>query len=247
MKLYRGQYYSYFHDFWSFRIAATMPKRVRVNTPPPGLALTVVDAQLKTPKRAAIFSVFYFCQQQHLPCTLEQVKETFGIPTTTSARVLRSKRCRRFQNSRDQEDPQGLPRQLTAADATAIALYIRQAPFNEKGDSWQDLAERAGVVKEYIHERGKENIQFHAETIQQRVTIATGIKTHRAIVKEEHTEPQRVARIQYCSEQLAMRPLPKDWHNVIWCDELHWMTGPRYRKDIKRDAGDDVKYHLSNI
>jgi hypothetical protein len=25
------------------------------------------------------------------------------------------------------------------------------------------------------------------------------------------------------------------------------MTGPRYRKDIKRDAGDDAKYHPSNI
>jgi hypothetical protein len=51
-----------------------------------------------------------------------------------------------------------------------VAEYINTAPFEEKSDSWQSLAERAGVVKEYTFEKGRDNVQFHPGTIQWHVT-----------------------------------------------------------------------------
>jgi hypothetical protein len=34
---------------------------------------------------------------------------------------------------------------------------------------------------------------------------------------------------------------------VLWCDELHWMTSPKYQRDIKRDTGDPATYAKENI
>lgn len=227
-----------------------MPKarrlRKRFTTPPRELVPEEEDKlpQLSTPQRSAIFAVFYFCEQQKLPCNYESFSSVFNIPKTTQSRVLVSGRCRRAQHHDSIPDPRGRERILTHADALAISDYIVQAPFDEKDDTWEELAERAGVVKEV---QSKRNIQYHPTTIQRRVTEATGLKTHKAVVKEKHTPAQIEARMEYLHIQLELRPHSKDWRIVLWSDELHWSTGPRYQKNVKRLPGDEARYHPSNI
>jgi hypothetical protein len=143
-------------------------------------------------------------------------------------------RCRRLHNSDEPETRGGQP-EFTAADAEAVASYICQAPFEKKSDSWQDLAKRAGVVKEYKHERSVLNVQFTEQHIQKRVTAVTEMKTHKAAVKEKHCPALVQMRLQYCNTQLRLRPKKENWRQVLWCNKIHWMTGPKYQKDIKRD------------
>lgn len=48
---------------------------------------------------------------------------------------------------------------LTALDVTAIKRYLLSCTFDEKGEPWQDIADKAGVYKG--DRNGKENVQFH--------------------------------------------------------------------------------------
>jgi hypothetical protein len=100
-------------------------------------------------------------------------------------------------------------------DAEAVASYIRQAPFEEKSNLWQDLAKRAGAVKEYKHERSVLNVQFTGHHIQKRVTAVTGMKTHKAAVKEKHCPALVQMRLQYCNTQLRLRPKKENWTQVL--------------------------------
>jgi hypothetical protein len=52
---------------------------------------------------------------------------------STASEILASGRCRRLHNSDGPETRGGQP-EFTAADAEAVASYIRQAPFEEKSD-----------------------------------------------------------------------------------------------------------------
>ncbi|USP75848.1 hypothetical protein yc1106_03122 [Curvularia clavata] len=215
---------------------------------PPQELVKDADAppQLDTPRRAAIIAIPYYCEIQKLPCSYRRISKTLGIPKSTISDVAASRRCRRLQHS-DELDPRGMPPKFTTSDADAVATYIKNAPFHEKSDSWQDLAEKAGVVKEYKHEKGAENIQWSSHYIQRRVTRLSGIKTHKAITKERHSPAQLDLRKAYVDRYLSEKPDARDWRNVLWCDELHWMTGPRYQKNIKREAGQAAKYHPDNI
>jgi hypothetical protein len=172
-----------------------MPKKIKFSTPLHKLWPTKSEAlaQLETPQCSAIFAVYYYCQEQGLPCNLGAISSVFNILKSTSSDVLASGRCPRLQNS-DEDNPRSGLQLLSHQDAEAIAQYIREAPFDEKSDPWRDLAGRAGVVKEYRHEREAENMQFHSTVIQRRVTQQTGIKTHKAVVKEKHTKEQVEAR-----------------------------------------------------
>lgn len=224
-----------------------MPRCVRLTTPPQELIKNDdASPQLETPRRAAILSVLYYCQEKKLPCSLQSISTVFNIHPSTVSRVVASRRCRRLQHS-DEHDPRGRPRRLTVSDAAAISTYIEQAPFHEKSDSWLDLAERSGVVKEYRHERGVENLQWSAGYIQRRVSEYSGIKTHKAVTKEAHEPSQLESRKAYIDSQLCIRPNARDWRKVVWCDEIHWMTGPRYQRSVKRLPGKFWKYHPSNI
>ncbi|KAF1939053.1 hypothetical protein EJ02DRAFT_497951 [Clathrospora elynae] len=226
-----------------------MPKRIKYDTPPRELVPEASDCppQLETPQRSAIHAVFYFCQQQSLKCNLQAIHTVFGIPKSTASKVVASGQCRRLQNHPTVPNTCRGLRELTASDANAIASYIQEAPFVEKADPWQDLAERAGVVKEYKHEARASNVQFHPHMIQERVTEVTGMKTHKAVVKEKHTKAQISMRLEYIDDQLELWPKKEDWRCVLWCDELHWITGPRWPKNIKRDAGEAAKYAKDNI
>lgn len=224
-----------------------MPKRLRLTTPPRELIKTDdAPPQLDTPRRSAILALVYFNQEENQPCSLQRISTVFGIHPSTISRVVASGRCRQLQHS-DAPDTRGRPRGITNADAEAISTYIRDAPFDEKSFSWQDIAEKAGVVKEYRHERGARNLQWHPKVIQRHVTQWSGIKTHKAVTKEAHSLAQVRWRAAYINTQITIRPNAQHWRNVLWCDEVHWMTGPRYPRNIKRPPGTYWKYHPSNI
>ncbi|KAF2242068.1 hypothetical protein BU26DRAFT_164629 [Trematosphaeria pertusa] len=219
-------------------------KKRRFLTPPPVLAtdeyLSHQQAQLETPQRSAVLSTLYFCEVKGIPCNLSEIREVFKVPESTSTDILSLKRARRLQNS-DEPNTRGNLRELTNSDVNAIATYIDNAPFKEKGDLWVDLAFRAGVNPP----PGKK--EWTRQTIQQRVTELTGMKSHKAAIKEDHPEHIQRARVRWCIAQLVIRPHGVDWRCVIWCDELHWATSPRHVKNVKRFPGTDNRYREDNI
>ena len=195
-----------------------MPRRKKL--PPPPLELQPWPdrppngrrPQVETPKRSAIFAVYYWAQQQNIPCNLHSISTVFGIPKSTASDILASGRCRRLQHSDDVDNRPRL-RELTRSDTNAIATYLDQAPFEEKSLPWQDVADQAGVAKEF-HEN-QPNTQWSSAVIQRRVTQDESIKTHKAIVKEKHRPAQIQKRLEYCRIQLQQRPSGTDWRNVI--------------------------------
>ncbi|EUC27749.1 hypothetical protein COCCADRAFT_45533, partial [Bipolaris zeicola 26-R-13] len=219
-----------------------MPKRIRLTTPPLELQPPTEQPapgtrpQLETPKRSAIFAVLYYCEQQSLPCNLQSISTVFEILHSTVHDVYSSRRCRRLQNSNEVDSRLPL-REISRSDTNAIATFLDRATLEQKSLPWQDIAEEAGVVKHYHHEKGQENEQWAAKVLQRRVTADEGIKTHKAVVKEQHTPTQVDKRLKYCRIQLQQRPSAHNWRNVLWCDEIHWKTGPRYPKNIKRRPG----------
>lgn len=140
-----------------------MPRRIRITTPPPELQppRELPPGQLRqlnTPQRSAIFGVYIYCQKESIPYNLQSISTVFGIPPSTASGVIASRRCRRLQNS-DNVDTRGRARELTRSDTAAIGTYLDQCSFKEKALPWEDIAKKAGVVKEYHHKRGIENIQ----------------------------------------------------------------------------------------
>jgi hypothetical protein len=82
-----------------------MPKVIKFSTLPPELvpAVAVAHAQTETPRRSAVFAVYYFCQERNLPCNLSAIQEVFGISKSTASEILASGRCRRLHNSDEPE------------------------------------------------------------------------------------------------------------------------------------------------
>jgi hypothetical protein len=176
-------------------------------------------------------------------CTLKHIEEVFNVPTTTSSNIIASKRARRLEHS-DEPDVRGRPRKLTNQDANSIATYIDEAPFEEKGDSWEDLAFAAGVITHKEFEENKEN-SMHGRTIQRHVTEVSGIKTFKAAKKEDLDNSIKAQRVDWCILQLLLRPHRKSWRQVIWCDEIHNSSSSRHVKRIKRRP--DTRFDPRNI
>ncbi|KAF2258833.1 hypothetical protein CC78DRAFT_548809 [Lojkania enalia] len=181
-------------------VVATCLRNVKENhlkTPPPVVAPNGKEdhEQLETPQRSAVLAVLWFAQKTDTACSYQDIEEIFGIDKSACSRLVKSNRARRLQNS-DEPDSRGALRELT----NAIASYIDQCPFEEKGDPWGDLAERAGVVSP----EGKDH--WARQTIQKRMTEVSGIKTHTAAVKVDHPPRIRQERVQWCVIQLELRP-----------------------------------------
>jgi len=208
-------------------------------TPPPVLAPegSHQQEQLETPQRSAVFAVLYFCEKMGYYCTLNDIERLFRIPTTTSSRILQSKRARRLQNDPYEPDSRGRPRKLTNSDAQAISDYIQSLPHcTDKNKPWEDLAYGAGVT---AHPEAEENSQnrISSHTIQRRVTAVTGMKTFKAAIKEELSQRIKDERVTYCTLYLQLRPRGLDWRNVLWGDEIHNSSGPVHVSTIKRLPG----------
>jgi hypothetical protein len=121
----------------------------------------------------------------------------------------------------------------------ARLMQCYDCPFDDKGDPWITVANKAGV---YPHEDLKKE-KWSEHTIQRRVTEVSGIKSYVAAVNE----PTKRARITWYTVQLRLRPHGVNWRCIIWSDELHWPTGPRHVKRIKRCPGNNEKYKQKNM
>ncbi|KAF2179590.1 hypothetical protein K469DRAFT_595590, partial [Zopfia rhizophila CBS 207.26] len=146
------------------------------------------------------------------------------IPASTASDILKSKRPRRLQES-DKLYTRGRPRRLTNSNANAFTTYIDQCEFEEKGDLWPELAYNAG----------------------RRFKGVSGIISHKAAGKEDHPPWLRVERVRWCRLQIEIRPHGKNWKCVIWCDEIHLSTSPRYVRNVKRKPGKVERFKPDNI
>jgi hypothetical protein len=204
--------------------------RQRFSTPPPVvLDPNARNKQLDTPQRSAIFAVLYYCQKKQLPCSFEGLTEVFGIKKSTASDVLATGRPRRLQHS-DEVDNRGRLPQLSGESANAIASYIDDCELDEKALSWEELQRLARVATAPEHSAET----YHRTTLWRRVNEVSGIKTCKAAIKEELPIHIQTQRVNWCNEQLRRRPNHQNWRSVIWSDELHWTTGPRYAKLIER-------------
>ncbi|KAE9380926.1 hypothetical protein N431DRAFT_523394, partial [Stipitochalara longipes BDJ] len=70
-----------------------------------------------------------------------------------------------------------------------------------------------------------------------------------AVAEEEKelTEAQAQARTDWTDEQLPIRPHPKDWEDVAFCDEFHFGIGPQTTKRLKRKEGREWRYKPYNV
>ena len=209
-------------------------------TPPPVLYDEGAHHKhLLTPQRAAILGAVYYCDVQRIPCSFRDVQKAFNIPHSTISRVVSSREPRTLKHS-DKPDSRGQERQLTGADAWAIADYLDHCTFDEKAETWQDIQINAGVVASL----GKE--AYHRTTIWRRVNEIAPISEHIAAQQEEHPPERQEERVQWCDIQLKKRPHGKNWKDVLWCDELHWKTGPRHKRKIKRRRGKGERDRVTN-
>jgi hypothetical protein len=126
-------------------------KRELFATPPPVVAQVNDDApasrsqHLKTPQRSAILAVLYYCKKKEIPYSFNSILEVFNLRSKATVHsVVKSKRARRLQNS-DEPDARGAPRELTNQEATSVANYLDDCPFNNKGDPWVTVASKAYV------------------------------------------------------------------------------------------------------
>lgn len=210
------------------------------STPPPVFQPEgAAYKHLQTPQRSAILGVLHFCDVLGIPCSLKDVQRAFNTPISTAQRVAKSKQPRTLLHS-DAPDLRGAQRQLTGAEAWAIVDYIDHCSFEEKTETWQDIQIAAGVVAKH----GKE--AYHRTTIWRRVNEIAPISEHTAAQQEEHSPERQRERVEWCRIQLEARPRGKNWRDVLWCDELHWKTGPRHKRKIKRRRGKDERDRVSN-
>lgn len=68
------------------------------------------------------------------------------INSAASGRTSRLQRRARCLQHSDEPDARGRSQQLTNSDANAITSFIDECPFEQKGDSSQELAFQAGVI-----------------------------------------------------------------------------------------------------
>ncbi|KAF2020439.1 hypothetical protein BU24DRAFT_403551 [Aaosphaeria arxii CBS 175.79] len=156
--------------------------RERFSTPPSTAVPKDHYGQLATPQRAAIYAILHHFEYHGIPCSLEDIKASHNIPTSTAADVLKSGHVRRLQHT-DLPDNRGGLRKFTDSDARKVADYIEEASADEKGATWLDIAEKAGVnciEEKKVH---------HPRTIQHRVASVTGVR--KATVKRDRTDNVR--------------------------------------------------------
>jgi hypothetical protein len=79
------------------------------------------------------------------------------------------------------------------------------------------------------------------------MTEVCRISTHTAALLEEHPPKRQEERRLWAIEQLKLRPHVPHWRKVIWCDELHWKTGPPHPRKIKRRAGKAERFKPLNV
>lgn len=175
-----------------------------------------------------------------MPASLKDISDVFNVLKSAAYRVVQSRRARRLGHS-DEVDMRGMYPQLSNKQAHQISDYIDNCPFEEKNLTWEELQLKARVPMD----DNNDHDTYHHDTIQRHVTAVSGIKTYKALVKEELDKEKRDQRITWAKLQLELRPHGPDWKNLIWCDELHWATGPRYAKHIKRRPSE--RDHPKNI
>jgi hypothetical protein len=116
-------------------------------TPPTELSQS--DGQAKTPQRAAVIAAKAFAQELGIPIPQSLVRKVTGVAERIQTRILASKQVRTRHNWPDSgPDPRGKKRAITRSETAAIASYLDDddVPLDDKGKSWLDLAEAAGVV-----------------------------------------------------------------------------------------------------
>lgn len=205
-------------------------KRQKFSTPPRDIvSKEPAQKHVSTPTRAAVLGAAYFYEQTRQPCSTKDLATIFNILERTCRRILSSRRARQLQNL-DDPDTRGHPRTLKNLEADAIASYIDNSTFDEKGEDWETIANKSTVDEDA---RGLLRVIYW-----RRVKEVADIKTYVAAIRQDHPPKRRTHRIEWYIEQLELRPHGVHWRRVVWSDEIYWSTGPRYTKRVKRRRGE---------
>jgi hypothetical protein len=224
------------------------PSRARYKTPPPDL---FAENQPQTPQRAGVYWAYQYAHALGISIDRNTIHQVTGVPVRCQSRILQSNRARTRHNQADKEpDPRGRKRALTRSDTAAIADYLDDPTtfLDAKGAPWQDLAGAAGVeLPSTIHFKPSGKRILNPQAIQQACKDDEDIIN--AICEEEKLLDPRQAkeRLDWTDVQLEVRPHPKDWEKVYFCDEFHFYLGPTVTKRIKRKRGPKYRYKPENV
>jgi hypothetical protein len=145
----------------SYKVIKVRKSVARPYTPP--RELFTEAGYLTTPQRCGVLWGKLF--SQHLGFTIDQetIAAVTRVPPRSQTRILASKQPRTLHKREDLgPDPRGRKRAITRSETAAIASYLEDptTTLDNKGQSWLDLAESAGVIlpKTTHIKQGKEEI-----------------------------------------------------------------------------------------
>lgn len=223
--------------------------RAKHYTPPPDFAIS--NKQPKTPQRSAVIFSKVLAQELKIQIPTSLVQKLTGVHPRSQSRILKSHQPRTLHNQPDSgPDPRGRRKSLTHSDTAAIADYLEDptTSLTDKERAWEDIAENAGVdlpCTTHFKPPGKRKVS--AQTIQRSCAADEDLITAICEEEKELTPEQTKERLDWIEEQLFRRPTPKDWRDVVFCDEFHFGIGPQLTKKIKRRRGKRSRIRPCNV
>jgi hypothetical protein len=214
------------------RVIGQRNLHARITTPPPFLDENTVNEHSETPTRASIQAIRYIAGKRGFPYTVHDIAEDFKTSESTVKRILNSNTPRRYPDSgRMSAESREKRLSLSSEQTSQIGSYLDECLFEDKGDSWHEIARKALDFDE--------NEVPSERTIRRHMAISEQIYTHKAAVKEYIDTRGRSERIEWAQFMLNLGK--EIVERLCWCDEIHFRTGPRFTRHIKRRRGERFK------
>ncbi|KAG5777061.1 hypothetical protein H9Q73_009252 [Fusarium xylarioides] len=124
-------------------------------------------------------------------------------------------------------ETRGCKKLLSEDDKDKLEKLYDKEGFEAKRLSWTNAAIEAGIETE-----------VSTDTVR---TAAASRGLYKRIARQIQykSDADCQAREAWARKELAKRPEPEDWHNVIFTDECHWGFGDEARQYIERKPPTD--------
>jgi hypothetical protein len=187
--------------------------------------------EVKTPTKAAIKGVVWYTRTHSIRCPLSDIAHAFNVSQRSVDRIIATESPRILSHTnKENEEPsvRHHPRKIRRSDTAAIADLVDECSYNDKSQTWIDLALEADVIRteKDIHER----------------TIAKWMKDNEKMgvfvsaIARELPPYIKTERIDWSR---AMLKNDKEYlRRIIWSDEFHFHVGLQANRRIKRRVGE---------
>ncbi|KAK4102975.1 hypothetical protein N658DRAFT_330857 [Parathielavia hyrcaniae] len=120
-----------------------------------------------------------------------------------------------------------------------------RTPQREQLRQWLETGRNRYIPLYQLPARVPSPLQGYGETALTRAIHDLGWASFVRPKKIDLTEEDLRRRIQWCQEQLRLRPRPEDWEDVLFSDETWAVNDPTWKKRVHMDKTNDLsKYAL---